>query len=117
MYNLTFINKVLQMRKQLSIRKLAEKYDISPQSIQNWIKGKLPTGIRKRPNSKLDIILLIEDVKQYPDSYQYERAERLGVSEACIWSNLKKLKITYKKNFNSSQSRRREALFISGEDR
>ena len=113
MYNQSFINKVLQMRKHLSIRKLAEKYDISPQSIQNWVKGKLPSGTRKRANSKLDILLLMEDVKQYPDSYQYERGERLGVSEACIWSNLKKLKITYKKNFNSSQSRRREAQIIS----
>ncbi len=42
MYNLTFIKKVLQKRKQLSLRKLADKYDLSVQAIQNWEKGKLP---------------------------------------------------------------------------
>jgi len=113
MYNLTFIKKVLQQRKQFSIRKLAEKYDLSPQTIQNWIKGQLPIGKRNKPNTKLNIDLLLEDVKKYPDSYQYERAERLGVSEACVWANLKKLKITYKKNSKASKSRRREAVIIS----
>lgn len=116
MYNLTFIKKVLQKRKQYSIRKLAEKYDLSPQTIQNWERGKLPTGKRNRTNTKLNIDSLLEDVKEYPDSYQYERAERLGVSEACIWSNLKKLGITYKKNSKTSKSRRRETIIISKEN-
>ncbi len=97
MYNLHFIKKVLKQRESLSIQKLAEKYDLSTRTIQNWIQGKLPAGKRNKPNTKLDINLLIEDVKQYPDAYQYERAERLKVSEACIWHNLKKLGISYKK--------------------
>jgi transposase len=116
MYNLTFIKKVLQKRKQLSLRKLADKYDISVQAIQNWEKGKLPKGKRNRANTKLDVDSLLADVKEYPDSYQYERAERLGVSEACIWSNLKKLGISYKKNTKASQSRRREAIIVSKKD-
>ena len=116
MYSLNFINKVLQKCKQYSIRKLAEKYDLSPQTIQNWKKGKLPIGKRAKSNTKLNKDLLIEDVKSYPDSYQYERAERLGVSEACVWSNLKKLGITYKKNSKTSKSRRREAIIISKKD-
>lgn len=117
MYNLTFIKKVLKLRKELSIRKVAKKYDISTRSIQDWEKGLLPKGTRKRNNTKLKIELLISDVKEYPDSYQYERAQRLGVSESCIWSNLKKLKISYKKNTKTSQSRRREAFIISREDK
>ena len=117
MYNLLFIKKVLQKRKQYSIRKLAEKYDLSPQTIQKWEKGILPTGKRNKPNVKLDLDLLIEDVKQYPDAYQYERAKRLGVSETCIFHNLKKLGITYKKNAKASKSKRREAIFIPKEDK
>jgi transposase len=97
MYSLDFINKVLKQRTAFSIKKLSEKYDISTRTIQNWIQGKLPQGKRNRPNTKLEINLLIENVKNYPDSYQYERAERLCVSEACIYDNLKRLNITYKK--------------------
>lgn len=116
MYNLHFIKKVLLLRKSLSIRKVSEKYNISTRSIQNWEQGKLPGGKRNKPNTKLDKSVLIEDVKQYPDSYQYERAERLKVSQMCIWYNLKKLGITYKKNSKAPQSRRREALIVSKEN-
>ena len=115
-YNLQFINKVLKLRSELSIQKLADKFSISTRTIQNWLQGKLPKGKRNKPNLKLNKDLLIEDVKSYPDSYQYERAERLGVSEACVWSNLKKLGITYKKNSKTSKSRRREAIIISKKD-
>lgn len=112
MYNLHFIKKVLKQRETLSIKKLSEKYDISTRTIQNWIQGKLPQGKRNKPNTKLDIAQLIDDVKNHPDSYQYERAERLGVSASCIWKNLRKLNITYKKSTKTFQSRRRKAIII-----
>lgn len=48
MYNLHFIKKVLELRKTLSIKKLAEKFDISTRTIQNWEQGKLPTGKRNK---------------------------------------------------------------------
>lgn len=117
MYSSQFINKVLKQRDNLSIQKLSEKYDISTRTIQNWIQGKLPKGKRNKPNTKLDMNLLIEDVNQYPDSYQYERAARLGVSATCIWNNLKKLGISYKKNTNSPESRRRKALLVPEKDK
>lgn len=116
MYNSHFIKKVLKLRKSLSIKKLAEKFNLSTRTIQNWEQGKLPTGKRNKPNKTLDISLLLEDIKQYPDAYQYERAERLGVSQMCIWYNLRKLGITYKKNITTSQSRRRKAIIVSKED-
>ena len=116
MYNLFFIKKVLQQRKQFSIHKLAEKYGLSTRTIQNWEQGKLPKGKRNKPNTVLDINLLTEDVKLYPDAYQYERAQRLNVSQRCICYNLKKLGITYKKNSKTSESRRREAFIISKKD-
>jgi len=116
MYNLFFIKKVLRQRKQMSIRKLSEKYGLSSRTIQNWEKGKLPKGKRNKQNSALNIDLLLDDVKQYPDAYQYERAKRLNVSQRCICYNLKKLGITYKKNSKTSQVRRRKAIIISKKD-
>lgn len=97
MYNSHFIKKALSLRSSLSISKLAAKFNISTRTIQNWEQGKLPTGKRDKPNKTLDKSALIADVMGHPDSYQHERAERLGVSQMCIWHNLKKLGITYKK--------------------
>lgn len=113
MYSIHFINKVLKQREFLSIQKLAEKYSISTRTIQNWQQGKLPKGKRNKPNLKLNKDLLLDDIKQYPDAYQYERAKRLGVSESCVWSNLKKLGITYKKNSNTPKSGRRKEIIVS----
>ncbi len=42
MYNLHFIKKVLKLRKSLSINKLAEKFNISTRTIQNWEQGNYP---------------------------------------------------------------------------
>ena len=40
---------------------------------------------------------LSEDVEDFPDAYQRERAERLGVSKSAIYYALKRLNITFKK--------------------
>lgn len=117
MYNSHFIKKALSLRSSLSISKLAAKFNISTRTIQNWEQGKLPTGKRDKPNKTLDKSALIADVMEHPDSYQHERAERLGVSQMCIWHNLKKLGITYKKNTAPSQSRRRKAFIVSTKDK
>ena len=117
MYNSHFINKVLRLRTSLSIRQLAIKFNISTRTIQNWEQGKLPIGKRNKPNKTLDKSSLISDIIEYPDSYQYERAERLGVSQMCIWYNLKKLGITYKKNTSPPESRRRKAIIVPEKDR
>ena len=71
---------------------------------------------RNRPNKTLDKAALIQDIVDYPDAYQYERARRLKVSQMCIWYNLKKLNITYKKNTTSSESRRRKACIVPNQD-
>jgi transposase len=112
-YSHHFIKKVLKLKSEgMSFIKLSKKFNISVRSIQEWLKGNLPKGTRNKANTKLDINKLKQDVIDYPDGYLQERATRLGVSEFCISYNLKKLNITYKKNTNSSQSRRREARII-----
>ena len=55
----------------------------------------------RRKVHKID--LLAQDVADYPDAYQYERAVRLGVSIRCVGYALKRLGVTYKKSLTSSQ--------------
>lgn len=112
-YSHHFIKKVLKLKSEgMSFLKLADKFDISVRSIQEWLKGNLPKGTRNKANTKLDIEKLKQDILDYPDGYLKERAERLGVSDHCISRNLKKIGVTYKKNSNTSQSRRRETIII-----
>lgn len=113
MYNITFINKILQKRKSLSIRQLALKYDLSPQTIHKWEKGGLPKRTRNRPNTKLDINLLIADIKAHPRSFQYERAQRLGVSDTCIFNNMKKLGVTYPQENRTNNNQRKYAILAT----
>ena len=49
---------------------------------------------RKR---KIDLERLKQDVRDYPDAYHYERAERFSVATNAIWQALQKLNLTYKK--------------------
>ena len=112
-YSHHFIMKVLKLKAEgFSYKFLSDKFDIAVRSIQNWKQGNLPTGSRNKSNLKLDIEKLKIDIQLHDDSYQYERAERLGVCKSSIGYNLKKLNITYKKNSNTSKSRRREARII-----
>ena len=116
-YSHHFIKKVLKLKSEgMSFIKLSKKFNISVRSIQEWRKGNLPKGTRNKPNTKLDLEKLKQDVIDYPDSYLKERGVRLGVSDYCISYNLKKLKITYKKNSNSSKNQRRTAIIISKKD-
>ncbi|WP_353383134.1 IS630 transposase-related protein [Acinetobacter schindleri] len=45
------------------------------------------------------------DIEKYPDDYQYERAERLGVSTHAVFNALHKAGISCKKDVNSSKIR------------
>ena len=53
-----------------------------------------PQGFRKH---KIDVEVLRQDIIDYPDAHQYERAKRLGVSEDAIFLGLKKHGVTYTK--------------------
>lgn len=84
-YSHHFIKKVLKLKSEgMSFIKLSKKFDISVRSIQEWLKGNIPKGTRNKPNTRLDINKLKQDVIDYPDGYLQERATRLGVSEFCI---------------------------------
>jgi len=67
---------------------------------------------RHKPATRLDMDALKSDVQTYPDAYQFERAQRLGVSRSCIFYALKRLKVTYKKNTKSPKSVRRQKTIL-----
>ena len=74
-YSHHFIKKVLKLKSEgMSFLKLADKFNISVRSIQEWLKGNLPKGTRNKPNTKLDIEKLKQDILDYPDGYLKERA-------------------------------------------
>ncbi|GFN45275.1 transposase [Candidatus Regiella insecticola] len=57
-----------------------------------------------KPATKIDMEALAQDVATYPDDYQYERAQRFGVSAQGIRHALKRLRVSRKKNTSASQS-------------
>ena len=117
-YSVDFREKVLQIRhkEKLSILKTAKLFGISPTTIVKWGKKLLPKAGRDKPATRIDMQALVNDVRENPDSYQYERANRLGVGTRTVGYALKRLQVTYKKNFKSSEGKIRRTAYFSGEN-
>jgi len=105
-YSTHFRKKVLNIRKKenLSFEKLAKRFGIGKNTIARWSQRLQPKTTRSKPTSKIHNDLIKADVEKYPDSYQYERAKRLGVSKSGIWCALKRNNLTYKKNSKTPKS-------------
>ena len=104
-YSLDFRKKVLAVkeRESLSFEDVALRFGIgSKNTVFRWTKQLEPCKTRNKPATKINMDALDDDVKQYPDAYQYERAQRLNVSESCVQAALKRLKVTHKKNTSAS---------------
>lgn len=113
-YSIDFRRKVLSIKEQenLSDEETALRFGIGIASLTRWKARLEPQQTRNKSATKINMDALAKDVEMYPDAYQYERAERLGVSQRGICQALKRLKISYKKNAGASQSqRRRTATF------
>ena len=85
--------------KQKEVRKLLK---LGVNTITDWKKLRAETGILanrelKRSWRKIDPEKLKADVKEKPDDFDSERAERFGCSRQGIESARKKHKITRKK--------------------
>ena len=111
-YSRDFRSKVLAIRAQekLSMAKVAKRFGIAVSSVMRWSTNIESIKKRHKPATKIDMEALKRDVEQYPDAYQFERAERLHVSEGCVFHALKRLNVTYKKNTSASQGKPRKAL-------
>jgi transposase len=117
-YDEKFRRHVLKIKEQegLSLAKVAKRFGIGKQTVYYWTKRILEKKKRERMPQKLCLEALIQDVKNNPYAYQYERAKRFGVSTNCIWRALKRLGITYKKNPQSPQSGSQKACYILPRD-
>lgn len=114
-YSLDFRRKVLEVRQRegLSIAQVAERFAVGKASVMRWLKRieRKPSGFRHR---KLDMAALQQDVRDYPDAYQYERAARLGVTQNAICYALKhKLRVSNKKNTRASARGRSRTVRLS----
>jgi len=103
-YSLDFRKKVLKIRAKegLSIEEVAIRFGVGKASVMGWLIDIEPKKKRNKPATKIDMEALKKDVEANPDSYQYERAARFNVSKTGIRSALIRLKLSYKKNMESS---------------
>ena len=113
-YDIKFRRQVLKIREKegLSFSKVAHRFGVSKQTIYNWSKRIEEKKTRNKPAQKIDMDALKKDIERDPDAYQYERAARFGVTQMAIWAALKRLKVSYKKNSQASQSRSRKTSYL-----
>ena len=99
-YSLDFRRKVLAVRRRdkLSFEAVAKLFSVGKQSVYNWSKRLEAKQTRDRPSTQIKLDAVKQDTTQYPDSYIYERAQRLGMSTSGVHRALKRLGYTYKKN-------------------
>jgi transposase len=107
MYPHDFRRKVLAVREQekWTIRETARRFCIGVATVTRWLR-RIEVQRCKQRHRKIDKAALIQDIKDFPEAYPYERAARFGVCPKAIWQALKKLGVTYKKNTVPSQSGR-----------
>lgn len=113
-YPIQFRRKVLRIKakEKLSFVEVASRFGLSKTTVFKWSKKIAPQSNRNRKPSKIDYEALKKDIEQYPDSYCYERAARLGVSRTGIRDAKYRLGISYKKNSKSSQSGSRKKNYV-----
>jgi len=99
-YPLKFRQHVLELRERegLSYEETAKRFGIGQASLIRWVKKIEPQTTRNKPATKIDMDALAQDVALDPDAYQFERAQRFGVSTRGMCDALKRLKVSRKKN-------------------
>lgn len=114
-YSIDFRKKVLAVKEKdnMSFEAISKRFGVGKNTVFVWTKKIIPLKNRNKASTKIPLDKLKEDVAQYSDSYQYERAERLGASRSGVQKALKKLNITYKKSFKTSEGERRREASIS----
>lgn len=104
-YNIDFRKQVFKIKEEekLTYQETSERFKVPIRTLFRWSNRIAPKTKRDRAY-KVDLELLRQHIKDYPDLYQYERAAHFGVSQPTIWKLLRVLNISYKKNTNSSES-------------
>ena len=104
-YSLDFRKQVLKnIDDGMTFAEAAIFYNLSPTTIQNWKRRVHSKTTRQTKPYKIPDDVLLNDVEEHPDDYQYERARRLGCSKTGIYHALKRLSISQKKDLGTSKS-------------
>ena len=90
----------------LTFEETSSRFHRSIRSLFRWQQRIEPQTHHKKKSSKIDLEKLAENVEQYPDWYQKERANHFGVSQSSICAALKAIHISNTKNAQTSQSGR-----------
>ena len=104
-YPLEFRRHVQKVQQELKLNdeETAKRFCIGINSVRRWRVRVEPHLKRNKPATKIDMQALEQDVKDRPDDYQYERAQRFGVSKSGMGSALVRLKVTRKKKSEPPQ--------------
>lgn len=98
-YSSDFREHILTVKtdEKLTNKATKDRFSVAVSTLQRWEKGFEPKKYRSKKPTKIADDKLLQDVQDYPDAFQYERAKRLGVSQRGICHALKRLNITRKK--------------------
>lgn len=104
-YSPDFRKKVLFIKQQdqLTFSETAERFGVSQASVVRGSRNIEPKRTRNKPTVKLNWEALAQDVQEHPDSFQYERAQRFGMSRQGIAYALNQLKLSRKKKRSNTQ--------------
>ena len=103
-YSINYRKQVLSsIDNGLTIREAAAFYELSTSTIHSWRQVLEPKKGRYKAPTRIPDEALLNDLKAYPDDYQYERANRLGFSKTGIHHALKLLNISQKKDTRTSK--------------
>ena len=85
-YSIDFRKKVLSIKEQenLTVLEISKRFGVGQASVVRWSQNLEPKRTRNQPTVKLNWEALAQEVEEHPDSYQYERAARFGVSRQGI---------------------------------
>lgn len=99
-YSLDFRKQVFKVKAEdnLTFEEVSDRFKIPMRTLFRWQQRIEPILKRNKPAVKIDMEALRKDVEQEPDLYQYERATKFGVSQSSIFYDLKRLKMSLKKN-------------------
>ena len=117
-YSLDFRKKILLVRKRdkLTFEQVADRFCVGVASVVRWANNPDVKPYVRVKHRKIDPALLALDVEEYPDAYQFERAERFGVCQKAIWQALRRLEVTYKKSFKAPEGGRRQPAMFPAKD-
>jgi len=113
-YSLDYRQRVMgiQEKEKLTFEETSRRFGVGMRTLFRWHKKVEPCKKRNKPATKVDMDLLKEDIKESPDAYLSERAEKFEVSTSCIFYAMKRLGVTYKKNSDAPQSERKATYQI-----